>query len=101
VRGQDSTQRFLEATGESTLVRQRSSQRVRDVRALGELAPVLAGFGIVHIHRNHAVNLRLVAEIRRRSAESDWEIKLDPPVNEVLPVGRTYLRALWAAFGER
>jgi hypothetical protein len=31
----------------------------------------------------------------------DWETKLKAPVNEVLPVGRTYLKRLWAAFGER
>jgi DNA-binding LytR/AlgR family response regulator len=92
---------FLEATGETTLVRLRASKRLADVRSLGELHAVLAPFGIVRIHRNHAVNVRYVLEIRRRSGEADWEIKLEAPVNEVLPVGRTYLKRLWAAFGER
>ena len=92
---------FLEATGETTLVRLRPSRRLADVRALGELGPLLAPFGIVRVHRNHAVNVRHVLEIRRRSGEADWEIKLGAPVNEVLPVGRTYLKRLWAAFGER
>jgi hypothetical protein len=36
---------FLEATGETTLVRLRSARRVRDTRALGELLPLLAAFG--------------------------------------------------------
>jgi len=30
----------------------------------------------------------------------DWEVTLDPPVNVVLPVSRSGLAALWAAFGE-
>jgi DNA-binding LytR/AlgR family response regulator len=92
---------FLEATGETTLVRLRSSRRVRDVRALGELVPLLAPFGVVRVHRNHAVNVRHVLEVRRRTGEADWEVKLEPPVNRVLPVSRTYLKKLWAAFGER
>jgi len=92
---------FLEATGETTLVRLRSSERLRDSRALGELLPLVAPFGVVRVHRNHAANVRHVLEIRRRSAEADWEVKLEPPANSVLPVGRTYLKRLWAAFGER
>jgi DNA-binding LytR/AlgR family response regulator len=92
---------FLEATGETTLVRLRSSQRLQDARALGELLALMARFGIVRVHRNHAVNVGHVLEIRRRSGEADWEVKLAPPVNGVLPVGRTYLKQLWAAFGER
>jgi hypothetical protein len=46
------------------------------------------------------VNVRAVLEVRRRSAREGWEVKLEPPVNAVLPVGRTYLKPLWAAFGE-
>ena len=92
---------LLEATGETTLVRLRSPKRLADARALGELLPLLSLFGIVRIHRNHAVNVHHVLEIRRRAGEADWEIKLEAPVNEVLPVGRTYLKRLWAAFGER
>jgi DNA-binding LytR/AlgR family response regulator len=91
---------FLEATGETTLVRLRSSRRLRDTRALGELVPVLAPFGFVRVHRNHAVNVRHVLEIRRRGGEADWEVKLEPPVNLVLPVSRTYLKRLRAGFGE-
>jgi DNA-binding LytR/AlgR family response regulator len=62
---------------------------------------LLARFGILRVHRNHAVNPRRVLEIRRRSGEADWEIKLEPPVNDVLPVGRTHLERLWKAYGER
>jgi DNA-binding LytR/AlgR family response regulator len=92
---------FLEATGQTTLLRLRSSGRLRDTRALRELVPLLAPFGFVRVHRNHAVNVRHVLEVRRRGGEADWEVVLEPPVNLVLPVSRMYLKDLWAAFGER
>jgi DNA-binding LytR/AlgR family response regulator len=91
---------FLEAVGETTLVRLRSSRRVRDVRALGDLLKAMPASGLLRVHRNHAVNVRHVLEVRRRGARKGWEVKLEPPVNRVLPVGRTYLDRLWAAFGE-
>lgn len=91
---------FLEAVGQRTLVRLRSPARLTDARAIGDVASRLAPFGVVRVHRNHAVNVLHVVEIRRRRGGSDWELKLEPPVNVVLPVGRTYLKALWAAFGD-
>jgi DNA-binding LytR/AlgR family response regulator len=89
---------YLEATGETTLVRTRSARRLRDGRALGELVDVLGRWGIIRIHRNHAVNVDHVHEIRRRRGVADWEVRLDPPVNKVLPVSRTALNDLWTAF---
>jgi hypothetical protein len=46
-----------------------------------------------------AVNLRRVREIRP-AAEGGWEVKLDPPVNRVLPVSRRRVSALWECFAE-
>jgi DNA-binding LytR/AlgR family response regulator len=91
---------FLEAVGQKTLVRLRSPARLTDSRAVGVVAPLMGPFGVVRVHRNHAVNVRQVLEIRRRRGEADWEVKLEPPVSAVLPVGRTYLKPLWAAFGD-
>jgi DNA-binding LytR/AlgR family response regulator len=54
----------------------------------------------VRVHRNFLVNPRHAREVRRRPTGEDWELKLDPPVNLVLPVSRGALKALWAAFGE-
>jgi len=51
------------------------------------------------IHRSWAVNLRRVQEIRP-AADSGWEVKLDPPVNRVLPVSRRRVSALWKCFAE-
>lgn len=92
---------FLEADGGDTLVRLRGSRRLRDVRPIAEVAALFEPFGFLAIHRAHAVNLRRVRELRPRDEGSDWEVKLDPPVNRVLPVARGELTRVEAAFGER
>jgi DNA-binding LytR/AlgR family response regulator len=92
---------FLEAVDDETEVRTRGRRRLRDVRALAELLPRFPAGLFVQTHRGYAVNVDRVAEIRRRrGSERDWELKLEPPVNRVLPIGRTRLRALLAAYGE-
>jgi DNA-binding LytR/AlgR family response regulator len=90
---------YLEAEGERTLVRFRGARRLRDQRALGELLPLFEPHGFVRIHRNHAVNLAHVRLIRRRKGVDDWEAKLKPPVNRLLPVSRARLKTLLQAFG--
>jgi DNA-binding LytR/AlgR family response regulator len=47
------------------------------------------------------VNLRRIHEIRRRQGRQDWEVKLDPPVNKVLPVSRGREKKLWERLGDR
>ena len=78
---------FLEAVGSETLVRGRSRRRLEDVRPLGELMRLFKPHGFQRVHRNHAVNLRRILTIRRTGR--DWELKLEPPVNRVLPIGRS------------
>jgi DNA-binding LytR/AlgR family response regulator len=51
------------------------------------------------VNRSQAVNLRRVREIRRDS-DGGWELKLDPPVNRVLPISRRRVAGLWEAYGE-
>jgi len=92
---------FVEAAGDDTRVRTRAARPFRDVRPMGEIARVLLGHGFVRAHRNYLVNPAHVREVRRRPGGEDWELRLDPPVNLVLPVSRSALRALWAAFGEK
>jgi DNA-binding LytR/AlgR family response regulator len=91
---------FVEATGDDTRVRTRAARAFRDVRPIGEIEPLLLRHGFLRTHRNYLVNSNRVRQVRRRSSGEDWEIKLDPPVNRVLPVSRSALAALWAAFGE-
>jgi DNA-binding LytR/AlgR family response regulator len=90
---------LLEAEGGETLVRTRHAQPLTDVRQISELIDVFGPHGFVQIHRSWAVNLRRVREIRPAS-DGGWEVKLDPPVNRVLPVSRRRVSALWACFAE-
>jgi len=92
---------FLKAVGDRTEVRRRGRARLRDLRSLGEVVAILPPGLFAVIHRSYAVNLDRVAEVRRRSNGRDWELRLEAPVNRVLPVGRTHLSALWAAYGEK
>ena len=92
---------LLRADGDETVVRTRGKRRLRDVRSLGEVVARFPPGTFVQIHRSIAVNVDRVAEVRRRPNERDWELRLEPPVNQVLPIARARLAALWAAYGER
>jgi len=89
----------LEAEGGETLMRTRYAQPLTDVRQLSELIDAFEPLGFARIHRSWAVNLRRVREIRP-APEGGWEVKLNPPVNRVLPVSRRRISALWKRFGE-
>lgn len=91
---------FLEAAGDETRVRTRGRRHLRDVRSLGEILARFPAGLFVQIHRSFAINAERVTEVRRRDSGRDWEVKLEPPVNRVLPVGRSRVRDLWAAYGE-
>jgi DNA-binding LytR/AlgR family response regulator len=87
---------YLEAQGDETDVRLRAARRLRDVRSLGEVLKEIEPLGFVRIHHNHAVNPGHVREIR--PSGSGWEVRLEPPVNKVLPVSRRSLQALLDAY---
>ena len=89
---------FLEAAGDETEVRTRGRRRLRDVRSLGELLVLFPDGLFVQVHRSYAINADRVAEVRRRPSGRDWEVRLEPPVNRILPVGRDRVQALWAAY---
>lgn len=92
---------WIEAVGHDTLVRLHGARRLRDSRKLGEVFRLLEPHGFVRVHDNHAVNPERIFEIRRRPRSQDWEVRLEPPVNRVLPVSRSRLHGLWRAYGER
>jgi DNA-binding LytR/AlgR family response regulator len=69
------------------------------VRRFAQVARTLEPFGVVRVHRNHAVNVSRVTLIRRRKDSDDWEVKLQSPVHTVLPVARGRLGSLCKAFG--
>ena len=77
-----------------------SKTRLRSVRSLGDLEKALKSGGFLRVHKSFVVNLDRVREVRlRKGDDNDWELKLDPPVNVVLPVGRGYLAGLRRALG--
>ena len=91
---------YLESEGHDVLVRTARRTRHRSVRRLGDLEKAFTARGFVRIHRSFVVNLDRVREARmQRGNDNDWEVKLAPPVNAVLPVGRTYLARLRRALG--
>ena len=92
---------YLEADGDETLVRTRGRRGLRDVRSLGEVLQQFPPEVFVRVHRSCAVNVDRVSEIRRRPNGRDWEVRLEPPVNVVVPASREHLGALWAAYGEK
>jgi len=91
---------YFEGERGDALVRTARKTRHRSVHPLSVWQRRLRGAGFVRIHRSYLVNLDRVREIRlRRGDPNDWEIKLAPPVNAVLPIGRTHYLALRKALG--
>ena len=88
---------FLEAVEDQTHVRLRGARPLVDVRTLGAIMPQFQPHGFLRIHREYAVNLKKIREMRRRKQGQDWEVKLEPPVNRVLPVSRSGWPELEAA----
>jgi DNA-binding LytR/AlgR family response regulator len=91
---------FLRATGGETEVRIRSRIPIVDLRPLGEVGPLFEPFGFVRIHRGYTVNVARIRLLRLQADGRDWELKLEPPVNSVLPIARDRLAGLRGALGE-
>ena len=73
---------------------------MKSVRSLAALERILQPLGFVRIHRSYMINPERVREVRMRQGDdNDWELKMDPPVNVVLPVGRAYLARLRSSLG--
>jgi len=91
---------YIEGERGDSLVRTSRKTRYRSIHRLADWERKLRGAGFVRIHRSYLVNLGRVREVRlRRGDTNDWELKLDPPVNAVLPIGRGYLPKLEKALG--
>jgi len=91
---------YVEARGYETLVRTARRRPHSSPRSLEWWEEALAGEGFFRIHRSYLVCLDRLREIRlRRGDTNDWEVKLDPPVNAVLPMSRPAFGRLRARFG--
>ena len=84
---------YFEAEGDDSLIRTARKELYRHVEPLEEVDARLPSPPFFRIHRSYIDNLDRVLELRLLG-ERDHEVKLDPPVNEVLPVGRDRYRAL-------
>ena len=91
---------FLRARGGETEIRLRSRTPLVDVRPIGEVTPLFEPFGFVRVHREHAVNIAHIRVLRLQADGRDWELKLEPPVNRVLPIARDRLKTLRRFLGE-
>ncbi len=91
---------LLRARGGETEIRLRSRTPLIDVRPIGEVAPLFEPFGFVRTHREHTVSIARIRLLRLQADGRDWELKLEPPVNRVLPIARDRLAGLRAALGE-
>ena len=79
---------YIEAEHDDCLFRTARKRRYRHIEPLNEVEARLPSPPFFRIHRSYIVNLNRARELRARG-ERDSEIKLDPPVNKVLPVSRT------------
>lgn len=78
---------YIEAEGDDCTVRTARKKIYRHVEPLDEVEARLSSPPFFRIHRSYIVNLDRVLELRARG-ERDYEVKMDPPVNKVLPVSR-------------
>ena len=91
---------YIEGARDDALLRTARKRRYRTEASLPAWEKRFRGAGFFRIHRSFLVNLDRVREVRLREGDrNDWELKLSPPVNVVLPVGRAYVAAMRKALG--
>jgi len=91
---------YIEAHRAGSRVRTARRALRRDPRSLSRWEEILAGRGFFRVHRSYLVNLDRVRRVRRRRGDrNDWEVKMDPPVNAILPMSRAARRAMDGLLG--
>jgi DNA-binding LytR/AlgR family response regulator len=89
---------YLEARQGDTLIRTRRKKPYRSVQRLHELAKRLSDAAFVQCHREYIVNLNRVRALTPRSSR-DWDLRLDPPVNRLIPIARKRLDKIHKILG--
>ena len=88
---------YLETDGHDTLVRTARATPYRSTRRLSDILARLPQPPFFRCHERYVVNLARARSIERSGR--DRRIRLDPPVNRLLPVARGRLRALARVLG--
>ena len=89
---------YIEAEGDDTLLRTARKKPYSHIEPLEEVEARLSSPPFFRIHRSYIVNLDRDYELRSRG-DGEWEVKMDPPVNKVLPVSRRRMDELRALLG--
>jgi DNA-binding LytR/AlgR family response regulator len=88
---------YLEVDGHDTLVRTARRRTYRSTRRIADLLARLPSPPFFRCHESFVVNLARVRSLE--AAGRDRRLRLDPPVNRLLPVARGRLAALHRALG--
>ena len=88
---------YLEVDGHDTLVRTARKRPYRSTRRVADLLARLPTPPFFRCHESIVVNLARVRSIE--AAGRDRRLRLDPPVNRLLPVARGRVAALHRALG--
>ena len=88
---------YLEVNGHDTLVRTARKRPYRSTRRVADLLARLPTPPFFRCHESFVVNLARVRSIE--AAGRDRRLRLDPPVNRLLPVARGRVAALHRALG--
>ena len=89
---------YVEAEADDSLIRTARKKRYRHSERLDQVEARLPSPPFFRVHRSYIVNLNRVLELRSRGGD-EWELKMDPPVNKVLPVSRRRLPDLRRLLG--
>ena len=89
---------YVEAEGDDSIVRTARKKVYTHVEPLDEVEARLPSPPFFRIHRSYIVNLERVYALRSRG-DGEWEVKMDPPVNKVLPVSRRRMKELRELLG--
>lgn len=89
---------YVEAEADDSLIRTARKKLYRHSERLDQVEARLPSPPFFRVHRSYVVNLNRVLELRSRG-DDEWELKMDPPVNKVLPVSRRRLPDLREMLG--
>jgi DNA-binding LytR/AlgR family response regulator len=89
---------YVQVDGHDMLVRTARKTPYRSTRRLREAESNLPAPPFFRCHEAYIVNLARVRTLERRS-DSDYRLRLDPPVNKLIPLSRRRLAAFRRLMG--